>query len=326
MANVVDAEFSYDEVDDGNKQERAKTLVDLSLDSDPEMKDVLVEFVEFLPSGNQKFIDCKLPFTVDLDGVTYAVGTPNDAMVAVITDDENGETIMLDADDDSKEEIFQIAAAALVKYIGEDLRLKRTPRILTVEGDLNSYTDKWTQEERVSTEDLLMTEEENDQFLDDFFRDELGPNYEEEFLVNEQSNEKAQKLMDLFNVPGLGTEKDDDEGIRKMFDEMVSGIDISSDEVDNTKALPLFPFTGPDDKTYALVQITHPMLLIGKEDPSIENSQRLLLNIEESAQILPQVRSEFREIMERNDLLNDIAKELNTKSQRSKMLPDDRSL
>lgn len=303
MTNIVDAEFSYDEADNDTGVDHPKTLVDLSLDSDPEMKDLLVEFVEMTASGNQKYIDCKLPFTVDLNGVTYSIGTPTDPIVAVVTDDASGDKIMLDADDDSKEEIFQIAAAALVKYIGEDLRLKRTPRILTVEGDLNSYTDKWVQEDRVSTEEFLVTEDENDEFLDDFFKDELGPNYEEEFLIDEQSDEEAEMFMNMFSVPGLGTEEYDEKGIEEMFQEMASGSDLSSDaEVDNTKALPLFPFKGPDDTTYTLVQITQPMLLVGKEDASIDKAQRLLLNAEESAKVLPQVRSEFRDLMEKNNL------------------------
>lgn len=303
MADVVDAELSYDEADSDGGRGRPKTLVDLSLDSDPEMKNMLVEFIEVMPSGNQKCIDCKLPFTVDLDGVTYSVGTPHDPIVAVVTDGENGETVMLDADDDSKEEIFQIAAAGLVKYLGEDLRLKRTPRILTVEGDLNSYTEKWIQEERVSTDDFLYMEDEGDELLDNFFRDELGPNYEEELSVDEIDDEEAEELMNFFSVPGLGTEVDDEVGIQEMFQEMASGSDLSSDsDADNTKALPLFPFKGPDDKTYALVQITQPVLLVGKEDAAIDMAQRLLLNEEESAKILPQISLEFKYLVERNDL------------------------
>eukprot|EP00567_Pseudictyota_dubia_P002339 CAMPEP_0197468656 /NCGR_PEP_ID=MMETSP1175-20131217/66195_1 /TAXON_ID=1003142 /ORGANISM="Triceratium dubium, Strain CCMP147" /LENGTH=302 /DNA_ID=CAMNT_0043004761 /DNA_START=822 /DNA_END=1730 /DNA_ORIENTATION=+ len=302
MTDVVDADFYHDEMETKSESTRPKTLVDLSLDSDPEMKDVLVEFVELTPSGNQKSIDCKLPFTIDLEGASYAVGTPSDPMVAVVTDDDSGEIVMLDVDDDSNEELFQIAAAGLVKYMGEDLRLKRTPRVLTVDGDLNSYTNKWIQEENVSTEDFLMTEDENDEFFDEFFRDELGPNYEEEFLLDENDKE-AEEAMNLFSVPGLGTEKHDEKGIQEMLREITSGIDLALKyELDGTKALPLFPFKGPDDKTYALVQITQPLLLIGKEDPNIDIAQRLLLNTEESAKILPQVRSEFRDLMERNNL------------------------
>ena len=51
--------------------------------------------------------------------------------------DENGEGSE-SMNDEEKEQIFQLAARALAEKIGPRIRLKRTPRVLTLEGDLDA--------------------------------------------------------------------------------------------------------------------------------------------------------------------------------------------
>eukprot|EP00568_Trieres_chinensis_P007363 CAMPEP_0183310352 /NCGR_PEP_ID=MMETSP0160_2-20130417/30954_1 /TAXON_ID=2839 ORGANISM="Odontella Sinensis, Strain Grunow 1884" /NCGR_SAMPLE_ID=MMETSP0160_2 /ASSEMBLY_ACC=CAM_ASM_000250 /LENGTH=365 /DNA_ID=CAMNT_0025474593 /DNA_START=17 /DNA_END=1114 /DNA_ORIENTATION=- len=301
MADVIDAEYSYNGSDETPEEESSTVnLVDLSLETDPEMKDIIVEFVEMMPSGNRKYIECKLPFTAVIDGTTYSIGTPHDSAVAILTDGKDGEVEMLDADDNSNEEIFQIAAAALVNNLGEDFRLKRTPRILTVDGDLDAYTRQYMNEGNFDTDDIMKSDdvEDDDKFLDDFFKEQLGPDFEEGSLDDLIDDEEAEELMKFFDIPGLGTQEEDEDGMKKMFDEMLSGENLKNEETENetTKALPLFPFSGPDGKMYAFVQLAHPMLLVGKENSSLDKDQRLLLNSEESAAILPRLKAEFGEI------------------------------
>ena len=311
VADIVDAEFSYDGFEEKDEKELPKTLADISFESDPEMKNILVEFVELMPSGNRKYIECKLPFTADLDGVTYSIGMPERPTVAILTDADNGEQIMLDADDDANEEIFQIAAAELVKNMGEDFRLKRTPRVLTVEGDLDAMTRKWMPQKHNADEigNLLDEEDEDDQFFEDFFKEQLGPNFREEVLIDKQNDNAAEDLMKLFSIPGLGTEEGDEDGVEDMLNEILSGEESATDEErivqeqaeainQHAKALPLFPFAGPDDRMYAFVQMSDPILIVGKEDPLIDKAQRLLLSDEEAAMILPRLKAEFRDLKE----------------------------
>eukprot|EP00562_Extubocellulus_spinifer_P005638 CAMPEP_0178520268 /NCGR_PEP_ID=MMETSP0696-20121128/27304_1 /TAXON_ID=265572 /ORGANISM="Extubocellulus spinifer, Strain CCMP396" /LENGTH=394 /DNA_ID=CAMNT_0020151095 /DNA_START=62 /DNA_END=1246 /DNA_ORIENTATION=+ len=308
MAGVIDAEIVTED-DNGDDRSGAaattdpspKTLVDMVLESAPEWKHIVVEFVDKTPSGNLEVIPCRMPFTVDVDGVTYSIGTPFEDTVAVLTDDADGNPTIVDPDDDDNMEILQLAATALVENMGEELRLRKTPRVLTVKGDLRAVTGKYLNDSgEVKTEQLLKEEDEDDAFFDKFFTEQLGAGYEEEFVLNDGDDE-AERLFDMFNVPGLGTEQDNDDAIKQMLDGMGSeGDDAGDDEKEitiankeGTKSLPLFPFTSPEGKSYAFVQLVENPLLVGKEDDSIDESQRLLLDVDEAAAIIPRIEEKF---------------------------------
>lgn len=318
MAEVIDAEIVRE--DDGDDRSGAaaaadpsrKTLVDMVLESAPEWKDIVVEFVEKTPSGNLELIPCRMPFTVDVDGVTYSIGTPFEDTVAVLADDADGNPTIVDPDDDNNMEIFQLAATALVENMGGELRLRRTPRVLTVQGDLRAVTGKYLKDSgEVKTEQLLKEEDEDDAFFDNFFKGQLGAGYEEEFVLDDGDDE-AERLFDMFNIPGLGTEQDNDNAIKQMLDGMGSeGDDAGDDEKEitiankeGTKALPLFPFTSPDGKSYAFVQLVENPLLVGKEDFSIDETQRLLLDVDEAATIIPRIEEKFEKELTDAGFLN----------------------
>ena len=308
--DVIDAEFVRDDDEQigySGGAPMSTTVADIALDAAPEWKDIVVEFVSRTPSGNLNVIPCRMPFTVNIDGQVYSIGMPFEDCVAVLEDDANGQlSSLVDPDDDANEEIFQLAATALTENMGNELRLRRTPRVLTVQGDLKAITGKYLEEsqaEPVQAKALIQDEEDDDDaFFDSFFRKELGENYEEEFAVANDEID-ADKLLDLFNMPGLGTEEDNDEAIKGLLDEIASdsqGRSQSTDRMisianDGAKALPLFPFTSPEGKSYAFVQFKESPLLVGKEDPKIDNTQRLLLDSTEASLILPRIEEQLKE-------------------------------
>lgn len=308
--DVIDAEFVRDDDDKigySGGDSMSTTVADIALDAAPEWKEIVVEFVSRTPSGNLNVIPCRMPFTVEIDGQVYSIGMPFEASVAVLEDDANGQlSSLVDPDDDANEEIFQLAATALTENMGNELRLRRTPRVLTVQGDLKAITGKYLEEnqaEPVQAKTLVRDEEDDDDaFFDDFFTKELGENYEEEFAVANEDID-ADKLLDLFNVPGLGTEEDNDEAIKGLLEEIASDSQTGSQTTDRmiriandgAKALPLFPFTSPEGKSYAFVQFKESPLLVGKEDPKIDRTQRLLLDSTEAAMILPRIEEQLKE-------------------------------
>ena len=310
--DIIDAEFVRDDeqVSESGGTSLSTTVADMVLDAAPEWKDIVVEFVSRTPSGNLNVIPCRMPFTVNVDGEVYSIGMPFEDAVAVLEDDADGQlSSLVDPDDDANEEVFQLAATALTENMGNELRLRRTPRVLTVQGDLKAITGKFLQEkqaEPVQTEALIKDEEgDDDAFFDSFFRRELGEHYEDEFAVA-NDNIDAGELLDLFSVPGLGTEGDNEEAIRGLIDEIASddqaGAGMTDRMVsianDGAKALPLFPFTSPEGKSYAFVQFKDTPLLVGKEDPKIDKTQRLLLDSTESALLLPRIEEELGSVLD----------------------------
>ena len=113
-------------------------------------------------------------------------------------------------------------------------------------------------------------------------------------------------LMAYFNVAGLGTEQNDEEGMKELLDEMISeiegkGDDSSVNEVET--ALRIVGFTGPDSKPYSLVQLLQPMILVAKEDKDLEFDQRELLSSDEATRLVPQLEADFKEEFEKAGLI-----------------------
>lgn len=310
--DIIDAEFVRDDeqVSDSGGTSLSTTVADMVLDAAPEWKDIVVEFVSRTPSGNLNVIPCRMPFTVNVDGEVYSIGMPFEDAVAILEDNADGQlSSLVDPDDDANEEVFQLAATALTENMGNELRLRRTPRVLTVQGDLKAITGKFLQEkqaEPVQAKALIKDEEDDDDaFFDSFFRRELGEHYEDEFAVANDDID-ADELLDLFSVPGLGTEGDNEEAIRGLIDEIAAddhaGAGMTDRMVsianDGAKALPLFPFTSPEGKSYAFVQFKDTPLLVGKEDPKIDKTQRLLLDSNESALLLPRIEEELGSVLD----------------------------
>lgn len=310
-SNIIDVEFSKED-DDGSQilnSGGAETLLDYSLNMDPEWKDIPVRFIDTESAGKNKYIDCKLAFLIEMDGVEYSIAVPCETQVGVVCEGSfvgGNPSHYLDSDDEENIELMEIAAAQFAKEFGEELKIKRTPRTLTVEGDLESITKDWSSmldSQNIKTEQLLDDEDEDDKFIDDFFRRELGANYREEFLIEDKEiDDEVEKISGFFNIPGVGTEVGDVDGIDELFNEIESGADIEkakeyelSNENTGDSTLRLLSFQGPDQNYYSLVQMLKPVILVGREDPDVEAPKRVLLTKDMADQIIPRLESQFKE-------------------------------
>jgi len=208
--------------------------------------------------------------------------------------------------------MMQLMAAQLQEHVGKDLQLKRTPRILTISGPLESYTKNWKGAilpDPISAKDLM---EEDDDDDDDeiaafhaFMKKELG---EEEYekTMKESDDDISDELKALFDIPGLGTQENDNAGIaelmRSMLDEpeaqMKTLEQIGSLE-NQDAALKLVGYMLPNGKSYSLVHLLKPYVLVGKYIPDENDHHFELLSPQESLVIEPQLSKLFKDDLEK---------------------------
>ena len=334
LNNVESSEFNPR----GNKQ---ASLLQASLASvEPKLSSLSFNFVDPAPktAAKQSFIPCRVAFTAQYNDVEYVLGTPTDTQVAIYVEDTNtNQAYFLDPDEDENMEIMERAASVFQsKYehislsdLDENddvnkvtggkqklsIRFKRTPRALTVEGDLSMVTGNWKQDTNKQLEEVKDVVKElfqdsnddvtisDDDYFHNFFTKELGSNYREEALANTALDEQANEVMDLFDIPGLGTQENDSEGIKELFDEILSDQDekLPNEELsglsETETALRLVGFSDDSDngKVYSLVQLLQPMILVAKYHESLEFDERLLLTAEEAQEIVPVLEQQFKE-------------------------------
>ena len=152
------------------------TLVEYSQNLDPNWKTMPVAFCDV---RTNTYIDCNLAFYVKAspslsmgeDGVEYVLGVPceipivvalelednastdnaddkgvaNLAKVVPINPEDNdfweGSEAMMR--DEEKEEVFQLAARALIDEYSPAIQLKKTTRVLPIEGDMDCVVGDW---------------------------------------------------------------------------------------------------------------------------------------------------------------------------------------
>ena len=338
--DYIDAEFYTNDDDNRNKVE-SKTVtqgkkispLQASLKSvEPKLSSLAFNFIDpsLRSASKQSFIPCRIAFIVNYNNIEYCLGTPVDSQVAIYVEDTKDNTAcFLDPDEDDNIEIMERAASVFeMKYNkislsdydddvmdGEQLRIrfKRTPRTLTVEGDLSIITGNWKEDGKKKveavkdvTKDILEEPDvgADDKFFDEFFTKELGGDYKEQALANNELDEtEVEEMMQLFSIPGLGTEHDDEDGIQDLINEMENdeilakgGVGIKNSET----ALRLVGFSEESDngKIYSLVQLLQPMILVAKTDQSLDFDEKMLLTQEEAKEIVPMLEQQFKEQFE----------------------------
>jgi len=283
--------------------ESEKTLLDLVLEADPESSQVNVPFCD----AEQHFVNCRLAITTELDGVVYGIGVPFDHAVIVTVEQTDGTILAMDPDDDENTELLEIMAGALAKYLGEDLKLKRTPQVLTIEGDLDQYIKDWKTDifgQPIDAETLLDDSDDSTESFFDFMKAELGEEefqktLEEDFGLNDLDDINP-ALRALFDIPGLGTASDDVEGIKDIFSNL-GNIDeesleapfksISTDIDHEGTALKLVGFNFKNGNVYSLVKPFKPYTLVGKKSDDEDDLRFNLLTIEESKLVVPRLQN-----------------------------------
>ncbi len=303
-ADIVDADFERVDSYSGDSetdltpaesiettfQDDKRNLFDLSLDADPRWKTTRIPFCR-----GDEYIDGKLAFTVELEGVQYGIAVPFDDPVAIIIQekskkgDEKDDIVITYVDPDKYDEngeyqeLMEIMAAQVHKELGEDLMLRKTPKVLTISGGLNRITDNWEQEllgQPAPVEEFLKSVKLGEESMDDdisdfmaFMRQELG---DEEFekTMNEEISDDDRALMKYFEVPGLGDKKNDIAGMEALIKSMEDDLNKDSGVCAQAKefvpdtggfSLKLISFDFADGtKSYSLVKLLESYVLVGK--------------------------------------------------------------
>jgi hypothetical protein len=282
-----------------------ETLFDLSLEADTEFKEMRIPFID-----GENYIDGKLAFMVELDGVNYGIAVPFEKAAAITLEKGDGSVQYISPDDDENEELMQIMAAQLQEHVGADLKLKRTPRVLTISGPLDQYTKNWETDllpEPVNTDSLLDESDESLEFFQDFMKKELG---EKEYLKTMQgadntdnTDELSAELLELFNVPGLGNNKDDAAAMQELFESLLDSPEeelaelqkLGDDVTHQGMALKLVSYKLPENKAYSLVQLLQPYALIGKYVQEDDDVRFELLTAAEAKMVVPRLEKVCRE-------------------------------
>ena len=308
--------------------------------------------VAFCDNDSNTYIDCNLafyvkdPFGDDENGAEYALGVPCDVPIVVALEEEDNDNerssagssedavtnllkvLPINPDDDNssggggavimkdeeKEEIFQMAARALMDDFGPQIRLKKTPRTLTMEGDLEALIGDWKEvllgavseggsKDTVTFEEALAADEEGEDdneedFFDTIMKRDLGPDYMK--LVDDDDEDEIDgELLKMFSADDLDEDLDDlmddistkeDKIKQGSYEELVQRLQPSA-------ALKLLNFLGPGGKEYTILRPLRPILLVGKEDPD-DFTRRILLSEEEREIILPRLENACREGLE----------------------------
>jgi len=322
----------------------AKSLLDWGVESDPALGGIRIPFFA-APSSpaaasldaaatsttSRSYIDARLAFLAELDGVTYAIGVPYDPVAAIAVEQDDGEQGRGDDEakgksnsppsvtflspqgggennsDDDGDEITELMAAQLHEHLGEkDLYLQRTPRALTIKGPLDRYVSASTWQDDVAPKPAdrdellsLLNGGDNDdkdsggddddddddddlKFFHDFMREELGDD-EYERTLQETPSEADLGMYELFDIPGYGTESDDVEGMKDLFEstlrqsperqvsEMKEFVRLRSDDGgEGSVALKLISYImkgkkkNQKGKCYSLVLLLKPVALVAK--------------------------------------------------------------
>ena len=244
----------------------SSSLLQLSLDAAQAMDaDWNTTRIPFVDTTTLQYIDVKLAFLVTLDGIQYGIGVPFDHAAAITlettkSDDNDDDTISSSresttvtyfspdnqnddngSDDtdvaDDTQELIRIMATQLQEQVSDQLHLKQTPRVLTIQGPLSDVVNNW-QETLLSPpvaakelrEQVLLRNNENDEDDDAdlrefhaFMKEQLGET-EYQQTMKEEPDELTQQLMELFEVPGLGDQANDEAGMMELLESLYQDV------------------------------------------------------------------------------------------------------
>mmetsp|Transcript_24392 Transcript_24392/g.37290 ORF Transcript_24392/g.37290 Transcript_24392/m.37290 type:complete len:377 (+) Transcript_24392:90-1220(+) len=304
-----DKEKNSNRAQEGNGSKSAsvsgESPLEASLNTLPSHLKIPVEFTDPI---SKSFIPCNLAFVMEMEGTEFSIGTPVHAQVAIFCEDDGtGQGYFVDPDLDDNLELMEMAAAKFEELNKVNLIFARTPRTLTIQGDLESLIGGWKVEddrplsEEINVLDECSNTEADDAFFDSFFKEELGENYRDEILVKDKElDSRVEEIVDLFSIPGLGTEKEDNDGMVDLINEIEKdrkkveeNPSLAMEEKDEG-ALRLVGFEGPDGRPYSLVKMLQPMILVARKDERLAPDQRILLSKEEADEIIPVLEKDFK--------------------------------
>jgi len=243
-------------------EEDELNLIQYSQNQDPEWKSMPISYCDSISNTyidcNLVFYVKDPSFKSDgsdgagasgYEGAEYALGVPTEIpiVVALELEDENDDgkssntrtnTVNLNKvlpinpdfeeevegsmTEEEKEEIFQLAARALQTEYGKSIRMKKTPRVLTLEGDLDEIIGNWKdvllgnnnnkKKEELSIDDALnVLDEDDDKEEEDYFdkimKRDLGDDYMSLLDDDDNDPELDAELLKLFDNSAISDEK-----------------------------------------------------------------------------------------------------------------------
>ena len=307
---IVDADYErvVEENDDSAPKEdfipvlKSNSLLDMTLEDN----NVTFPFVD---PESQQTLNCRLAVTAELeDQETYAVGIPLQNGVLMVVERGDDHLEYIDPDKDDNVEILEIMAGALQKYLGEDLKLQRTPRILTITGDLDKYVDAFPASlvsDELTLENIMEEPDDDLDKLFDFFKQQLGDEEYDKALG--EATDLPPDLQSLFETSD-GDETplspaDLEEAFRKLGDDLQhEGVGVklvgfqvnNNDEKNKSKDPPSF---------YSLVKPVKPLTVVGRLNTEGREAIFELLTPEEEALVVPRLEKVCKEDMEAQGLL-----------------------
>lgn len=352
FSNIIDAEVISDDDSSGSNNASSSsasaedlqlTLVEYSQKQDPDWKSMPIAFCDTVSNS---YIDCNLAFYVkdplgqNGQGAEYSLGVPCEVPIVValeLTDDENDNGDNDDAaftnlsrvvpinpehsdedtiNDETKEEIFQMAARALMEEFGSGIRLKKTPRVLTLDGNLEEVIGDWKEvllESVGNSKDVgylsfegalnLFDEDTRggEDYFDKIMRRDLGDDYMS--LAEDGDGDTDEELLKLFDTDSLNKDGDISQVVDFLKNSGESNnidddFDTLLQQLKPSAALRLLNFMTEDGREVTILRPVRPMLLLGKEDPE-DYTRRILLTDEEMAEVLPRLESVCKEELEK---------------------------
>lgn len=283
----------------------SKSLLELSLASDPEWNHTRIPFMD----GGENYIDVKLAFMAELDGVRYGIGVPYDHAAALTIERPDGTVVNLlpdgGDDDHDHEELLQIMAGQLQEHVGNDLTLKRTPRILTIQGPLEKYTSNWKQRlvpEPIDAKTLLDDSDEDLEFFHNFMKRELGQEeYQKTMQEDDFDSEIDDEILDIFGeaakTVSQSSVKDlfpNDDGTDDLFIQEMEDF-VNKDIAHDGVALKILSYSLPDGNKYSIVQPLQSYALVGRYTENGEDIRFDLLSPQEAELVIPRLEEVCRE-------------------------------
>eukprot|EP00540_Astrosyne_radiata_P001491 CAMPEP_0116841454 /NCGR_PEP_ID=MMETSP0418-20121206/10932_1 /TAXON_ID=1158023 /ORGANISM="Astrosyne radiata, Strain 13vi08-1A" /LENGTH=295 /DNA_ID=CAMNT_0004471879 /DNA_START=26 /DNA_END=913 /DNA_ORIENTATION=+ len=238
---------------------------------------------------------------MDLEGVTYGIGVPHDhAVFIAIEDFEKSDGMILDVRDmaDEHKELAQIFANGLRQIFEDNFTLKQTPRVLTLEGNLDNYTKDWyrtiwwNRDEPMGIHDVIrspmgMSQEDLEEELRYLYDRELGEETTKRgFKGWDDDEEISDELLKFFDIPGIGTMENETEGIIETYGEIFDEPNEEMDEYikrpllgyqrETSIGLKILSYNFRENKSYSLVKPFEPFTVVGRFDKKNQDEDELV--------------------------------------------------
>eukprot|EP00548_Thalassiothrix_antarctica_P008063 CAMPEP_0194150844 /NCGR_PEP_ID=MMETSP0152-20130528/45446_1 /TAXON_ID=1049557 /ORGANISM="Thalassiothrix antarctica, Strain L6-D1" /LENGTH=260 /DNA_ID=CAMNT_0038854151 /DNA_START=154 /DNA_END=936 /DNA_ORIENTATION=+ len=234
----------------------------------------------------------------DEGGGTYAVGIPEDHGVLMIVESGDG-IVHIDPDASESLEILEIMAGALQKHVSPDLNLQRTPKILTIGGDLDVFTNKFNDNllsDEMTLENLAKDPDADPDEMDAFFKEQFGMETYNKYMEEFEENKFDPDFLEFVEMFEGSEEDDESPTSLKDLEQMVGK--MKNNLQDDGAGLKIVGFSVKQKghpqvapNVYSLVKPMKPLTVVGRLRRDLDDKSTIfeLLTPEEEQIIIPKM-------------------------------------